>query len=112
MQVTQSNERGVNILSLNGKLDAMTSSILDNALAPVLSSETPKIIIDFADLSYVSSAGLRVLLKTAKQLQTIQGRLVLCNMKDFIREVFDISGFSSILTICESCEKALVKIEE
>ena len=49
--------------------------------------------VDFAELEYLSSAGLRVLLKATKRLKQASGKIVLCDMADYVREVFEISGF-------------------
>ncbi len=102
----------VTVVYLKGKLDAVTSGSLEQTLMPILDSGSVKVVLDFAELSYISSAGLRVLLKAAKQIKALEGQFVLCSMKDFIREVFDISGFSGILTIVDNCEMALARIKE
>jgi anti-anti-sigma factor len=100
----------VTVVYLKGKLDAVTSGNLEQTLMPILDSGSVKVVLDFTELSYISSAGLRVLLKAAKQIKALDGQFVLCSMKDFIKEVFDISGFSGILSIVENCESAVATI--
>ncbi len=102
----------VTVVYIGGKLDATTSTKLEQELAPIIDGINPMLILDFSDLTYISSAGLRILLKAAKQIKAKQGSFILCSMKDFIREVFDVSGFSSILTTVESCEQALLTIKK
>ncbi len=102
----------ITVVSLKGKLDAVTCGNLEQILMPILDAGSVKIVLDFTELSYISSAGLRVLLKAAKQIKALQGDFVLCSMKDFIKEVFDISGFSGILTIVDSCDTALSTIKK
>ena len=63
--------------------------------------------LNFAALEYISSAGLRVLLATAKKLKASGGDLKICSLNDTVQEVFDISGFSSILTVSKDQEEAL-----
>jgi anti-sigma B factor antagonist len=56
-------------------------------------------IVDFKDLDYISSAGLRVILKTTKALNREEGKIMLCTMQDYVKEVFEIAGFDSFLPI-------------
>ena len=68
------------------------------------------LILDFEQVSYISSAGLRVLLVTAKTLQGNGAELALCSLDDPIREVFGISGFDSIIPIHDSRAEALAAV--
>ena len=75
-------------------------------------SETERaLILDFEQVSYISSAGLRVLLVTAKTLQGNGAELSLCSLDDPIREVFGISGFDSIIPIHASRAEALAAVK-
>ena len=104
---TEKNENGVLIVSLNGRLDATTSSGLTNELSQLIASGEHKILINFEKLEYISSAGLRVLITTVKLLKAKQGKLILSNMSSGIFEVLRVSGFSKILNINETQEEAL-----
>ena len=73
----------------------------------LIDAGTSRILIDFEALEYISSAGLRVLLATAKKLKSAGGDLKICSLNDTVQEVFDISGFSSILTVSANPEEAL-----
>jgi anti-sigma B factor antagonist len=64
-------------------------------------------VVDFGSLDYISSAGLRVILKTTKDIKRVEGVFVLCAMKDYVREVFEIAGFDAFLPIFTSLEDAL-----
>lgn len=86
------------LVGLNGRLDGTTSVALDAPLTAAIAS-APATIIDMGGLDYVSSAGLRILLKAAKQAKARQVKLVLCALHPNVREVFDISGFSTIFAI-------------
>jgi len=66
-------------------------------------------IIDFENLDYISSAGLRIILKTAKELKRNHGDIVLCAMQDYVKEVFEISGLDTFLSITQTMEQALAK---
>jgi anti-sigma B factor antagonist len=64
-------------------------------------------IIDFKDLDYISSAGLRVILKATKALKREEGKMMLCDMQDYVKEVFEIAGFDSFLPIVGTMNDAL-----
>ena len=84
-------------LIVSGRLDTQTAPELENELDSVL-SDLKELTFDFANLEYVSSAGLRVILKAQKAMNA-QGSMKLTGVNDSIMEVFDITGFLDILTI-------------
>lgn len=83
-------------LRLEGRLDATTSSAVQDALLKV-AGEYAQIELNFAQLSYISSAGLRVMLMMQKQVNRTGGTLRLTNVSPAIMEVFEMTGFSSIM---------------
>ena len=85
------------IMKIEGRLDTITSPELQNKIN-LLSSDVKELVFDMAGLEYVSSAGLRVILKVQKIMNT-KGSMKLTNVNDSIMEVFDITGFLDILTI-------------
>ena len=84
-------------LVVSGRLDTQTAPELENELDSILSG-LKELTFDFANLEYVSSAGLRVILKAQKAMNA-QGSMKLTGVNDSIMEVFDITGFLDILTI-------------
>lgn len=102
MDVSTRTEHDVTIIAFAGNLDSNTSPVAQQALDGILAGGGKKMIIDFSALDYISSAGLRVLLGTAKQLQKSGGALRLFGLNETVREVFEISGFSTILTVKSS----------
>ena len=86
------------ILSLVGRLDTVTAPDLEAVLIPVL-DECQELILNFENLNYVSSAGLRVLLTGQKKANKTKKNLVISNVNDTIMEVFEMTGFSDILHI-------------
>ncbi|MCQ2445801.1 MAG: STAS domain-containing protein [Clostridia bacterium] len=85
------------LLALEGRLDTTTAPMLENELKASLEGVT-LLTLDFEKLDYISSAGLRVLL-SAQKIMNKQGEMIITNVCDDIREVFEITGFSDILTI-------------
>jgi len=84
-------------IALIGRLDTVTAPELENTLNTSLDGVT-SLIFDFTDLEYVSSAGLRMLLRAQKTMNQ-QGTMVVRNANDNIQEVFEITGFDDVLTI-------------
>ncbi len=84
-------------MALEGRLDTTTAPQLEAQLQKEL-PETAELTLDFGALEYISSAGLRVLLM-AQKVMNKQGSMVVRNVNDTIAEVFEITGFSDILTI-------------
>ena len=84
-------------LTLNGRLDTTTAPELENAIKENIADIT-NLVMDFAGLEYLSSAGLRVILSAQKTMNK-QGEMVIRNVNETINEVFEITGFIDILTI-------------
>lgn len=82
-----------------GRLDAVSALELDKDFSAALNGVTD-LTIDLADLEYISSAGLRTLLKTQKRMDK-QGAMRIKNIRENVREVLDMSGFTNFLTIAE-----------
>ena len=85
------------LINLEGRLDTNTFQDLEKETDNL--DGTKKIIFDFEKLDYISSAGLRVLLTCQKKMNNISGTMIIKNVKEEIQEVFDMTGFSDILTI-------------
>ena len=96
MEISIKHEEALTI-ELTGRLDTVTSTELADAVAKETVTE-PLIVIDFKALEYISSAGLRVLL-SAQQKMNKQGSMKVINVSDGVKEIFEITGFSKILTV-------------
>lgn len=105
-EFTASETHGIQWIALSGRLDSATAGDLEKAVATQFQAQGDKLGMDFAGLSYVSSAGLRVILMAAKRARQVQGSLILCGLQPHVREVFHISGFLKILNVVESREQA------
>ncbi|MCL1976481.1 MAG: STAS domain-containing protein [Firmicutes bacterium] len=98
MLINKIQENGKLILALDGKLDTNTSSQLQQVLILAF-DDVKEIVLDFKNLAYTSSAGLRVLLLGQKTAIAKKASMTLCNVSEEIMEVFDMTGFSDMLTI-------------
>jgi len=110
MEILETKKDDINIFKLNGRLDSNTSPALEKKLMEAMESGARNVVIDFENLDYISSAGLRIILKTTKDLKRTEGNIVLCAMQDYVKEVFEIAGFDSFLTIVPTVENALSKV--
>ena len=88
------------ILKVIGRIDTTNANEFDSTVQNEIKEGT-NLVLDLKGLEYISSAGLRVLLSTHKALTKVNGKLIIRNVNSDVMEVFDITGFSSILTIEE-----------
>lgn len=97
MKVNKILEDKVCTIEIGGRLDTVTAPELESVLKEV-PAEVSTLILDFQELEYISSAGLRVLLSAQKAMNR-QGEMIVRNVNDVIMDIFSITGFSEILTI-------------
>ena len=98
MDIKKETINGKTVLYLEGRLDTSNISELEKAVNETLET-TDDIELDLSKLEYTSSSGLRVFLLTQKKVSEKGGNLVVSNVNEYIMEIFDITGFSSILNI-------------
>lgn len=91
MQIDQLKEGSTLTMKVSGRLDTMTAPQLESEITGHLDGIT-EFIMDFTDLEYISSAGLRVLLVTSKMMKG-KGRFVIRNINETVREIFEVTGF-------------------
>jgi anti-anti-sigma factor len=106
MQISTRTSNDIHIVAIAGSLDSATSPEAQKALDGILATAR-KVVLDFSALDYISSAGLRVLLGAAKKLRASGGTLKMFGLNQSVKEVFEISGFASILSVYPSEAEAL-----
>ncbi len=84
---------------LDGRVDSTNADQFQKDVAPLMEGDNLDIDIDCTNMTYTSSQGLRVFLLLQKSLMSRNGKMVLRNMNPRVKEVFDITGFSNIITI-------------
>lgn len=107
MEIIEEKHEAISIYKLNGRLDSNTSQGFEKKIFDAISDGSKNMIVDFKDLDYISSAGLRVILKATKALNREDGKIMLCSMQDYVKEVFEIAGFDSFLPIVGTMDEAL-----
>ena len=95
------------IAAIPPRIDASTADRVQDALAALVADGARTVLCDFSQNSYISSAGLRALLVTAKTLHGVGGKLVLFGVSEYIQEILEIAGFSNIVPIHADEEDAL-----
>lgn len=99
MNVTISTEDKKTLVVLNGRLDTTNANQFQQDIAPLMQGDEPDIEFDCSNMDYTSSQGLRMFLMLQKSVTARKGKMVMKNMKPQVKEVFDITGFSNIISI-------------
>jgi anti-sigma B factor antagonist len=99
MTITKTVDNKTVTLLLAGRLDTVTSVQLSDELENVFYDGFEKLILDFENIEYLSSAGLRVIIDTQKKILTRGAKMEIVKVTESIKSIFDITGFSRILTI-------------
>ncbi len=107
MEIAVSDAGEVKVVRIEGKLDTQSFPDAQAQLTQLIDQGAIKLVINFEKLDYISSAGLRILLTAAKQLKGNSGELRICGLNEVVQEVFDISGFTTILTVTKTEPEAL-----
>lgn len=107
MNIQEAKKGNVNVLGVEGRLDSVTSQDFENRLCKLIGAGEVFIALDCSKLDYVSSAGLRAILSTAKRAKQAKGKLTLGSPSQQVNEILDIAGFASILPIFKTIDEAV-----
>lgn len=95
------------IIMIIQRVDASNAKNVETELTELVNGGAKKIICNFSQNEYISSAGLRVFLSTLKMMKKIGGQVVLCGLQSYVQEVFDMAGFSQLFQIYGTEEEAV-----
>lgn len=98
---------GILAIDIEGKLDTTTSSGALDVFLQQLQGDPPNVLINLAPLEFVSSAGLRVILRVAKRVRAYGGVMKVSGAQGVVQEVLEISGFDSLLDLYDDENQAL-----
>lgn len=104
MESNNENQQNISLLRLKGKLDFTTSSEFEHKFNIMLNEGGNKFILDFSEVNYMSSAGLRFLLIALKKTK---GGVVLCGVSDSVKQVIEIAGFASMFKYSNNQDEAV-----
>jgi anti-anti-sigma factor len=111
MNIQVEQQGGITIIPLEGRLDGNNAGAAEAVFLTQLAEGKGQFIFDFSNLQYISSAGLRVVLVAAKKLRASKGRMICASLAEQVYDVFEMSGFTSILEIAATREEALALLE-
>ena len=111
MEIETERQGDTVIAKADGRIDGANAREFQTALEAAIDANDCSMVLDMERLSYISSAGLRVILLMAKTLQGRNRKLAICSLSESIREVFGISGFDKIIPIHASTVDALAKFK-
>ena len=110
IEVIDTQRNGIQLVKVAGRLDASFSSQLEDEIDKVLEQKTKSIILDFSEVTYLSSSGLRVLLSINKETEG-DGGLVLINLRDIVKKVIEVAELHDYLTQADTVEEAVAILE-
>ncbi len=86
------------VMAVSGRMDTVAAQSLGDEMNAVLTEDVKEFELDLADCPYIASSGLRVILQAQKKMNSMQGSMVVKNVIGDVMEVFEMTGFSDILT--------------
>jgi anti-anti-sigma factor len=101
---------GVSVVTARGRLDGAASGTFADRVQELIVADRPKLLVDFAGIDFVTSAGLRVVLTLLKRVKSLNGVFALCGVQAPVREVLDITGFAGMIDIYPAREPALAAL--
>jgi anti-sigma B factor antagonist len=111
MELTLLNVDNMPIVVVSGRIDATTSGHLETALDELIGQNKANIVVDMNGVEYISSVGLRVILSAQKKVRLKKGDVKLASLQPFVREVFEITGFTKLFSIYANPADAQREIE-
>lgn len=98
------------VLALAGRMDALTAPELEKAVRNLVDGGVTRVVADLSGLEYISSAGLRSFLASAKTLRASAGKLGFCGLDGMVREVFQIAGLESMFTMAATPDETFAAL--
>ena len=105
LRITWYSENGVKAALLDGRIDSSNTMLFRQSIFEGITDEDHVLILEFSNINFISSAGLRVVLELAKTFRPPKS-FSICGLSFAVREVFEISGFDQIVNIYETLEEA------
>jgi anti-anti-sigma factor len=107
MDIDTASHDTVTSVTVKGRVDSTTADKLRDHLTSVIQTGSARLVIDLKEVTYISSAGFRTLLITARSVETAKGKLVLCGIGGEVKRLFDIASFTELFTISPNRDDAV-----
>ena len=111
MQLHETEHPKAAVFHVKGRIDAASSPELERKVLLGLDRGVRHLVMDFSDLEYINSVGLRILVMSYQRLHPRGGQVMVCGVRDYIAEIFDISGYNRIFTMCPDIRQAMQALE-
>lgn len=110
MEVRRTEQNGITLLSLHGRFDAAAAPDAESTFRDLINDLPDRVVLDLADVEYISSGGLRVIIMLAKALEKSGGELRLCSLSPFVSEVFELTNLGKRYVLCETRDEAVASL--
>ncbi|MGD8989930.1 MAG: STAS domain-containing protein [Desulfobacterales bacterium] len=110
MEIHNREENGVTIIAIEGRMDASNANAAEGEITKALEGEQNRLLFDLSGLEYLSSGGLRVILGAAKEIRRREGKVALAALKEYVYEIFEVSGFTAMIPIKDTIEEGLSEV--
>ncbi len=107
MEIDTALQNNVTAVTVKGRVDSSTAEKLRDHLTEVIRAGSARLVIDLKDVTYISSAGFRTLLITARSVENAKGKLALCGVGGEVKRLFDIASFTELFTILPNRDDAV-----
>lgn len=107
MELSTEKKNTTLVVTVTGRLDAVTAPDFESRCGALVDNGDTALLVDLSGLEYISSAGLRSILATAKKLKALGGSLAFCCLSGMVQEVFSVSGFSSMFPVHATVDEGL-----
>lgn len=99
MEINENRTEDLVILGLKGRLDATSTQGLEERVLALLDDGVPRLVFDCAELDYINSSGLRIMVMALQRQKKNGGKVGVCCLKDYIQEIFEISGYDKLFPL-------------
>ena len=110
MEIHNREKSGVTIIAIEGRMDASNANVAEGEINKALEGEQNRLLFDLSGLEYLSSGGLRVILGAAKEIRRREGKVALAALKEYVYEIFEVSGFTAMIPIKDTVEDGLKEV--
>jgi anti-anti-sigma factor len=110
MEIKNREENGVTIISVEGRMDASNAKLAEAEINKAIEDDQKRLLFDLSELEYLSSGGLRVILGAAKEMRRREGKVALAALKEYVYEIFEISGFTAMIPIKDTIEEGMKEV--
>lgn len=107
MEIVHREVSGISCLAITGRMDAAMAVETEKAVDRILDGKNNRLLFDLRGLDYLSSYGLRIILRAAKKMKLRGGKIILCSLVGNIKELFDVCGFGTNIPIVDSVESGI-----